>query len=101
MFILQLNEMSMNAEYVAPVAWAENAEALLALLESEKVEPYQEGSWRKVFRKGGPLEWFNDPGPNVEPWIGVSGIVDVGTEEDWIQRAIEQFQSLKRNLFQA
>lgn len=53
-------------------AWAETKEALLAFVEAEKVEPWVDENpsmvnlngtfmYSKVFRKGGPLEWFNGP----------------------------------------
>ena len=92
MFVLQLNPMRSNAENVIPVARAETREALLALLQSEAVEPYTtDNQWRKCFRQGGLLEWFNDPGPHMEPWIGVPAIVDIGTREDWMRQAGERY----------
>ena len=88
MWALQLNPMTANAERVVPVAVAETPEALLALLENETVEPYKDGEWRKVFRQGGILEWYNPP-MNGAAWIGVPAIANIGTEEDWINDAVE------------
>jgi hypothetical protein len=45
-----------------PVARATSAAALEQLLTRERVEPYWDRQWRKVFRRGGPLEWKDDPG---------------------------------------
>ena len=100
MWILQLNPMQGNAEQVSPVAYAETKEALILLLKRERTEPYQDGQWHKCFRRG-VLEWFNDPGPNMEPWIGVQAFVDVGTEADWMRQASEEFQRLRSKLFAA
>jgi len=96
MFVLQLNPMRSNAENVIPVARAEKREDLLALLQREAVPYYKDEEpggyvWGKSFRKGGPLEWFNDPGPGLEPWIGVPAIVDIGTRDDWAQSAAERY----------
>jgi len=88
---LQLNPMTANAERVIPVVRSESSGKLLELLLQEKVTPYTDGNWRKCFRKGGSLEWFNDPGPNMEPWIGIQAIVDIGTREDWMRDAGERF----------
>jgi hypothetical protein len=95
MYILQLNPITSNAEHVVPVARAETREELLALLQREKVEPYREPAdshrWYKVYRKGGPLEWYNDPGPMMQPWIGVDAILDIGTRDDWARSAAERY----------
>lgn len=87
MLILQLNHMTGKAEYAEPVAYAATREALLAFVEREQVEPYQDGQWGKYFRRGGPLEWFNPP-----PSGFFETIVDIGTQDDWANRAREQYQ---------
>lgn len=89
MFILNMNPMTGRAENCTPVARAETKEALLAFIESEKVEPYQDGPWSKCFRRGGPLEWFNPPDCQLFP-----AFVDVGTLEDWKRRAEAEWQSM-------
>lgn len=43
----------------------------------------------KVFRKDGPLEWYNEPIPGFG-----QGIFDIGTEEDWVQQTREDYRSL-------
>lgn len=67
-FVLVLNDMrSPKIEIVRPAVRADTPEELVAFMERERVEPYREptgyldGTWYKVFRKGGPLEWFNPP----------------------------------------
>jgi hypothetical protein len=100
MFVLQLNPMRSNAENVVPVARAETREVLLDFLRREAVESYiSDNQWRKCFRQGGPLEWFNDPGPHMEPWIGVPAIVDVGTRDDWMRRAGERYDREMASIF--
>lgn len=37
------------------------------------------------------LEWFNDPGPDMEPWFDVPAIMDIGTREDWMRQAGERY----------
>jgi len=92
MFILQLNPMTANYESLVAVACAETVDALRALVESERVEPYTDedgsnmcgGRLCKSFRKGGPLEYLNPPDREA-------CIVDVGTPDDWARNAREQF----------
>lgn len=61
-FVLGMNDMrGSNIERVRPVARARDAEDLRQLLASERAEPYVDGTFGKAFRRGGPLEWKNDP----------------------------------------
>ena len=93
MFVLQLNPMTSNAENVVPICRAETEQQLLDLLEREAVEPYiTDDRWHKVFRKDGPLEWYNPPGPDGTAWIGVPAIIDAGTEDDWAQNGRRLYQ---------
>ena len=62
MWILFLNDMrAAHSEDLTAVGWAATRETLEAVLASEKVEPYTDDRWNKVFRRGGPLEWCNAP----------------------------------------
>lgn len=89
MWILVLNDMrASNVENIRPVAKAETEELLLAFLEAEKVEGYQDGQWAKVFRQGGPLEWYNPP------WDGSRHFQDIGTEDDWAMQSRQKYQEL-------
>lgn len=59
-WILRLNDMrASNVEMLFPLCHAEDPEALVKLLADERVPDYKDGPWWKVFRKDGPLEWFN------------------------------------------
>lgn len=71
-------------------AWAETKEALLAFVEAEKVEPWVDENpgmanlnmtfrYYKVFRKGGPLEWFNGPDER--------SFVEIDTPEEHAEKA--------------
>jgi hypothetical protein len=94
MWILQLNPMTANAERVVPVVRAETREALEMFMAGEIVGPYQDGQWHKCFKQGGRLEWFNPP-LGGEAWIGVPAFVDIGTEQDWMSRAADDFHQLE------
>ena len=97
MWILQLTPMTSNAENVVPIFRGATREALEAFMDAESVEPYTDGQWHKVFRQGGPLEWFNPP-LGDEAWIGVPALADVGTEHDWAAQAIERFRRLESSI---
>jgi len=59
-FLLLLNDMRSNRfEVLQPISAAPSKEALIQLMERERVIPYQDGRWGKHFRIGGPLEWCN------------------------------------------
>jgi hypothetical protein len=88
MWVLHLNPMTANAEQVVPVAVAETEQDLITLMEREAVEPYTDGQWRKGFKQGGILEWFNPPMDGYS-WINTPAVVDIGTEADWVNDSIE------------
>jgi len=91
MYILRLNPMTANAESVVAVAVSETQEALIQLMEDETVEPYTDGRFHKAFRSGGLLEWYNKPNDNMEAWVGISAILDIGTRDDWAVEAAMSF----------
>jgi len=91
MFVLQLNPMTANAERVIPVVRAETQQELLDLLERERVDPWTDGHWHKVFRKGGLLEMYNSPSEDMTSWIGVPAIYDMGTREDLAIEAAQRY----------
>lgn len=101
MWFLKLNPMRGNTEDRAIVGWAETKEELDAYLARERVEPYGDPgqssfglgptTWRKVFRKGGPLEWFNPP----EDIYAEDSFVDVGSREDWMERSGLKWDALR------
>ena len=87
MFILQLNDMRIsNAESLTLVARAETQEKLKRLMTREEGEGYRDGQWAKVFRRGGPLEWYNPP------LFGGAQIMNVGSADDWASKARIQFE---------
>lgn len=72
-YLLFLNPMRERFESMDLVAFAESREALLNFMQSQKTaEPWYDESqetpnvygsynrWYKVFKQGGPLEWYND-----------------------------------------
>lgn len=61
LYALVLNPMSGRAEEQRFVAASESRTELEAYWNAEKVEPYSDGQWRRNYRAGGPLEWFNPP----------------------------------------
>lgn len=95
MWALRLNPMTDRAERVDIVAIADTREALERLLENESVPNYKDGGYSKNFRQGGPLEWFNPP-LGGQAWIDVDAIIDVGTADQWAQRARDQFHEMER-----
>lgn len=83
MWVLRLNDMrAPQIEIMTFVCRAERREDLEALLQRELTTPYTtDDRWNKVYRQGGPLEWFNPP------WQDESAIVDVGTREQVVELA--------------
>jgi len=70
MWLLQLNDMrAPQIEIMTPVARAESADELMALLTREESTPYRDGPWHKGFRQGGPLEWFNPPLGQLDSYL--------------------------------
>lgn len=114
MYTLTLNPMMSNAEKEVPVARGETEEGLIEFVKRELAdEPYKDGQYFKVFKKGSRLENFNPPwqwgGGDVstpEKWVGFYDtplIRDIGTRGDWIESAViqasEEFDNLCSNTF--
>lgn len=113
MWMLLLNDMRWpKREQLGPVCRAETREDLERFLGRETVEPWTDVGpvesahrsaalalargyeprdprdgrcWAKVFRRGGPLEWYNPPRPG--------SVIDVGSEEDWAEVARSNFRN--------
>jgi hypothetical protein len=89
MFVLRLNHKRMpKIEMTEPVCWSDNEGEIERFLEQEKVAIYTEPKnpndpegefWGKTYRKGGPLEWYNQP-------YGSGGIITV-TQDEAAERA--------------
>jgi hypothetical protein len=104
MWLLYLNPMQGNSENKALIGRAETKTELEQYLASERVEPYDDGegegtveygrfipgTWHKVYRKGGPLEWYNPP-----EWSEgfFESLVDFGTKEDWLEATSRKWDS--------
>lgn len=97
-YFLRLNHMRSSCESGRILAASFDRDKLVSFLQAERVEPYVDNSgleddygsvhsYTKFFRKGGPLEWFNDvPHPHALPnSFGhgiVSEVVEFAREED-------------------
>jgi len=80
-FVLIMNDMrSSQVEIVRPVARARSFAALEHLLARERVPAYSDGAWGKTFRRGGPLEWKNDP--EVDRFGGIAKVYGVPVADD-------------------
>ncbi len=95
MWILQLNPMQGNFEYLTPVGRADSRESLVAFLAREQVEPYSDddgqnmmgGKLLKSFRKGGPLEFLNPPDRD-ECWVEYDMELDVRSYREMRERKV-------------
>ena len=75
------------------VARAENIEDLMQFIAREKApEVYQEDGFCKIFRKNGPLEWYN------YPWNDNESFVDIGTLEDWIAATKSNWEDMLQTI---
>jgi hypothetical protein len=104
MYVLVLNDMRHHkSETSTMVVRAGTLAQLLEFVNGERVEPYRdgnphpgdkEGRWCKVFRKSGPLEWFNPPDDDMSPGHHGHGAHHVGTEDEAVERARESYRAL-------
>lgn len=70
LFGLLLNPMTGRTEEMRLAAVSDHRHEIDDLLSAETVPPYKDDErWHKVFRKGGPLEWYNPPGGIHGPGI--------------------------------
>jgi hypothetical protein len=54
-----MNPVTDRAEYGSIAMMSYDRDKLIAAYHSEYVERYQDDRFQKVFRQGGPLEWYN------------------------------------------
>lgn len=95
MWILKLNDMRMpQIEMGHHVCRALSREAIIELLERERVTPYRDGEWSKVYRKGGPLEWCNpvDAPEYRDEYLG-QGIIEIISEDEAAARARQRYRA--------
>ena len=78
-YCLIMNPVTDRAESGQISMMSFDKDRLLKAYESELVEGYKDDYYHKVFKKGGPLEWFN-------PLWSVDGIDSFGhgLREEWI-----------------
>jgi hypothetical protein len=81
--------MQCRAEAFDSVARASTRQSLLDFIQRERVEPYSDGQWKKVFRKGGPLEWYNPPSFTDTFFIEIGTTIE---RSDWLAMADRQWQ---------
>lgn len=92
---LCLNPMRGQAEERVPIARADTKEALERFLAQEKVEPYENvgdnpnfpgrpHTYKKYYRQGGPLEWFNEP---MQPEPVGNHFQRIPSEDDYVDAA--------------
>ncbi|KKN98528.1 hypothetical protein LCGC14_0146390 [marine sediment metagenome] len=89
-FILVLGDMR-SAKYensFTPIAISDNPDKLRQWVNSEKVDKYTDGRFRKVFKQGGPLEWYNppddlgvDPENSIRPLSPLDEYIEVAVKE--------------------
>ena len=83
-FALRLNDMrESKIESTRTVFFAASPEPLSELLERERVAPYMDDIWGKVFRAGGPLEWYN------APLLHGQGVLQVADKETYLARVVQ------------
>jgi hypothetical protein len=97
-YALVLNMMRDRAERADIVAASDSLDELKAFESGERVEPYSDpgysgfdgGSqtYRKAYRKGGPLEWYNPPDSmdHADPDFG-HGVIVLEMKPRWVRVA--------------
>lgn len=77
-YVLSLVDVRTHVLGITPAARARSVVELQALIDRERVPLYEDGELFKSFRKGGPLEWREDPQVcgmgNVSPCYAVPDI---------------------------
>lgn len=96
-YALFLNPMRGRMEERHAVAVSDSEQRLQALLDDNRVERYShkegDGShpsdrvWNKCYRQGSILEWYNAPEDCGQGY----GIIELGSREDYCERAGREF----------
>ncbi len=99
LWALSLNPMRGKPEERIPVARAATKEALEQYMERERVPTYQDVgehpnypgpyTYQKVFRRGGPLEWYNFP---FQPEPAANHFQEIPNESMWVENARAEWQ---------
>lgn len=97
---LSLNPMRGRTEERRPVARAATKDALEEYIVRERVPEYSDVgdnsnfpgepyTYKKVFRKGGPLEWYNFP---LQPEPAGNHFQEIPSEAMWVENARAEWQ---------
>jgi hypothetical protein len=80
---LVLNPITDRVEYGRISAWSTDKDRLIEWYKSQEVPGYRDDRFLKVFKKGGPLEWYN-------PIYNFDNIdaFNHGIHEEWINEDI-------------
>lgn len=81
-YYLIMNPVTDRAESGRIAMMSIEKDNLIKSYENERVAVYNDGNFSKVFRQGGPLEWFNP----VWTFEGVDSFGH-GLSEDWVDIA--------------
>lgn len=91
-YYLIMNPMTDRAESGRIAMMSTEKDRLISHYKNELVSPYNDDRFRKVFKKSGPLEWFN-------PVLTMEGVDTFGhgLAEDWVD--VENLQTLKNKYY--
>jgi hypothetical protein len=78
-YYLIMNQVTDRAESGKIAMMSTSKDSLISAYENERVAVYNDGNFSKVFKQGGPLEWFNP----VWTFEG-RDTFGHGLSEDWI-----------------
>ena len=79
-FYLVMNPVTDRAETGRITVMSDSKERLIQYYKDQSVPTYDDGNFRKVFRQGGPLEWYNP----IWTFEGVDTFGH-GLKEEWVQ----------------
>lgn len=91
-YYLIMNPVTDRVESGRIVMMSTRKENLISSYENERVAIYNDGNFSKVFRQGGPLEWYNP----VWTFEGVDPFGH-GLSEDWVD--VENLTALKSKYY--
>lgn len=89
---LVMNQVTDRAESGKIAAMSIDKEKLIQFYQNERVDIYNDGNFSKVFKKDGPLEWFN-------PLWTLDGVDTFGhgVYSDWVD--MENIHTLQTKYF--
>lgn len=92
-YLLVMNDMRDRCEGATIAAISTNYDYLVNWYKEQfATEPYYDGNWYKVFKKGSILEWYNDINCNIE--LNNCDFFGHGIKDMWIdERDFPRIQS--------